>query len=407
MDTDLTKMDTEFLKDILKSEFSNLILIDRKKEKTEDDTYEMGRLRDFCERLKGELDKRTKKTDDVKMDGSEDSNQSETKAIVKDFTSYRIKNMGHTLASEVPIFSSGCDVHNWLTKLESYYKLFVLSNQESKAVMEVHFVELAKSRLCSEYLNSMMASEVKTSTFEEMKDYMKKHHSSKQSIFQVLDTLWELEQTESESLRDFGIKLNDKALEAKNIVFAKFKEFCELKEETKDKEMTAEDIFKVVAGQVFLQSLKSKKQAIFNNVCNDLDKCWDAEEIANKAMTYQDRMVPDNDQNQGNPPAAFPANSETKNKKTSRDPPKEKKKKKGTCFRYLKGECKYGTKCYFEHDKNVKDAVLGLREISGGDNKDKKGEKKGNETSGRGTAYVATSAHTMPIVPFPPQDFHQ
>ena len=55
----------------------------------------------------------------------------------------------------------------------------------------------------------------------------------------------------------------------------------------------------------------------------------------------------------------------------------------------------------------MKNMVLGNREFSGGDNKDKKGEKKGNETgSGHGTAYVATSAHTMPIVPFPPQDFH-
>ena len=66
-----------------------------------------------------------------------------------------------------------------------------------------------------------------------------------------------------------------------------------------------------------------------------------------------------------------------------------KEKKKGTCFRYLKGECKKGDKCYFEHDKNVKNMVLGHREFSGGDNKDKKGEKKGNETgSGHGTAYV-------------------
>ena len=55
-----------------------------------------------------------------------------------------------------------------------------------------------------------------------MKAYMKKN-AYKMSVFQILDTLWEMEQTESENNRYLAIKLDGKVAEAENIVEAKFK----------------------------------------------------------------------------------------------------------------------------------------------------------------------------------------
>ena len=56
----------------------------------------------------------------------------------------------------------------------------------------------------------MLGSSDATDKFEGMKAYMKKNHASKMSVFQILDTLWEMERTESESYRDLALKLDDK-----------------------------------------------------------------------------------------------------------------------------------------------------------------------------------------------------
>ena len=81
------------------------------------------------------------------------------------------------------------------------------------------------------------------------------------SVFQILDTLWEMNQTDAESFRDYGIRLDDKAVEAENIIVAKFKEWTET-QGSKVSDMTLGDVFKLISGQVFLQNLKNKKQNI-------------------------------------------------------------------------------------------------------------------------------------------------
>ena len=103
----------------------------------------------------------------------------------------------------------------------------------------------------------MLGSSDATDKFQAMKAYMKKNHASKMSVFQILDTLWEMEQTESENYRDLAIKLDDKVAEAENITEAKFKEFCESKGENSN-EIKISDVYKLVSGQIFLQTLKNK-----------------------------------------------------------------------------------------------------------------------------------------------------
>ena len=44
----------------------------------------------------------------------------------------------------------------------------------------------------------------------------------------------------------------------------------------------------MVSGQIFLQWLKSKSPRIFNQIVSDLDEVWNATDIANRAMAYQE-----------------------------------------------------------------------------------------------------------------------
>ena len=389
MDFDLTKMNWEFLNDTRSIQFSKLV--DLQLENDEKKKDQIKRLKTFVEKLDAEVQRRTEEGEK-----KEDQKKVKTEGFAKDFTSHKIKSMSHVIASEVPVFSSGHDVHTWLNKLDSYYKLYVAN--DNSGVMEEHFVQNAKSRLCPEYLHSMLANSETTDTFAKMTEYMKKNHASKMSVFQILDTLWEMNQTESESFRDYGIRLDDKAAEAENIIVAKFKEWKMSKNETSP--MTLSDAFKLVSGQVFLQNLKNKEQTIYNSICNDLDKTWSAREIALKAMTYSDRMSTSNEsRNQTIVTDAFVAQAPVKN-----------------CQFYLKGHCRFGNDCRSLHDEGLRD-LFKIRINKSESKKDEENDKKSkNELSRKRekaesekptsyTAVVGTEDWPIPVVPLPTQNF--
>ena len=402
MELDLTTLSRDVLKSIFNSQHNKLIDL-----QIENNTADQGKIRSLTQYV----DKLTKEINSRDKEEEKEEKPEIKKVATKDYMSHKIKNMSHILSSEIPVFSSGHDVHVWLSKLDSYHRLFV--KDDTTGIMAEHFLQNAKSRLCPEYLNSMMQSGVATATYDEMKEYMKKHHASKLSVFQILDTIWEMDLTESETLRDFGIRLDDKAAEAKNIITSKFADYAATEESRQNKALSLDDTFKLMAGQVFLQILKSKKQNIYNNVCNDLDKTWSAAEIANKAMTFSDRLIPENSQNQGSAPTAFVAKAEDKNK-VSRHSQKNK-----VCRRFIMGKCKWGKDCFQIHD----DALLDLFKSRDNQNSDDSNKKSGNfnkksgkksgkkdgkdndrdSESTKTSAFVATN--TIPVVPLPKQDF--
>ena len=396
MDFDLKEMDLEFIKETRTIQFSKLV--DLQLENDDKKKDQINNLKTYVNALNAEV-KRRKEEDKKKVAATKEI---KTEGFAKDFTSHRIKTMSHVIVTEVPVFSSGHDVHVWLNKLESYYKLYVAN--DNSGVMEEHFIQTAKSRLCPEYLHSMLSTSDSIDKFEQMKRYMKKNHASKMSVFQILDTLWEMDQKESESFRDLGIRLDDKAAEAENIILAKFKEWTESKNE--NSQMNTNDIFKLVSGQVFLQILKSKHPVIYNNICNDLDKTWSAKEIALKAMTFSDRMTSSEDsRNQTTVPDAFAAQQSVRN-----------------CQYFLMGKCKYGKKCHLLHDEELKNFLLSNKSES--DKDDDNDEKSNNKLSRKQrrekakeeehSSYMAaleenvrreTEDWTVPIVPLPTQNF--
>ena len=400
---DVKNMQFEFLQEFRMKQYLKLVDLNLAGEEKKDQANGLKALivslDAECKRRDEEMGKKVTKNKNVKTEDS----------ATKDFTSHRIKSMSNVIATEVPVFSSGHDVHIWLNKLESYHKLYVAN--DASGLMEEHFVQSAKSRLCPEYLHSMLGSSDATDTFEEVKVYMKKNHASKMSVFQILDTLWEMEQKDSESFRDLGIRLDDKAAEAKNIIDAKYKEWSE---SSGGSPMKMDDIYKLVSGQVFLQTLKNKHSVIYNNICNDLDKTWSAKEIALKAMTYSDRMASSEDsRNQGTVPDAFIAQS------AQRPESRIRRKDIKNCPYFLKGNCQYGKTCRWLHDEGLKKYLKKQCESEGDEENDKKSsdkiprqESREERKEGQHNAYVATYDEEdwryngpIPTVPLPTQNF--
>ena len=276
-------------------------------------------------------DKNETKTADLKV-------QKEPKVQIQ-------KELQIALRDNVPTFQSGVDVHSFINALELYYDLYVAPNKS--ADFEKTFVRLSTGKMSVEYGSTMTKFKPSIEDFESMKSYLKSHHSSKMSCYQTLDVMWELQMLEAENLRDFARRLDEKAVESRNIIEAKFECFLKSKTadeniETADKNMTSKDVFNMFSGQIFLQMLKAKSPHIYNQIVNDLDAVWNAVDIANLAMSYEVRMAKDPDQNQALAPSSLTADSKNSGKSNQ------------TCWWFINGKCKMGEKCTRNHDPTLK-----------------------------------------------------
>ena len=266
------------------------------------------------------------------------------------------KELQVAFRDNVPTFQSGVDVHSFINSLELYYKLYVVPNKTADT--ERMFVRLSTGKMSVEYGSTMTNFEPKIEDFESMKKYLKINHSSKMSCYQTLDGMWDLQISESENFRDFARKLDDKAVEARNIIEAKFEtaqnKTAGLKsspaaEENANSEMTSKDVFNLFSGQIFLQMLKHNSPNIYNQIVNDLDAVWNAVDIANLAMSYKDRMASDSEMNQAISPSSLTAANKSKNDRKNDTSVKN-------CWFYINGNCRYGEKCHKSHDPFIRKA---------------------------------------------------
>ena len=316
-------------------------------------------------------DKNETKTADLKV-------QKEPKVQIQ-------KELQIALRDNVPTFQSGVDVHSFINALELYYDLYVAPNKS--ADFEKMFVRLSTGKMSVEYGSTMTKHKPSIEDFESMKSYLKTHHSSKMSCYQTLDVMWELQMLEAENLRDFARRLDEKAVESRNIIEAKFECFLKSKTadeniETADKNMTSKDVFNMFSGQIFLQMLKAKSPHIYNQIVNDLDAVWNAVDIANLAMSYEVRMAKDPDQNQALAPSSLTADSKNSGKSNQ------------TCWWFINGKCKMGEKCTRNHDPTLKKSfeTAGLKFNANGKvvQNDNSNEYQSAEEGVRGSTLVAT-----------------
>ena len=182
-------------------------------------------------------------------------------------------------------------------------------------------------------------------------------------------------------------RLDEKAVESRNIIEAKFECFLKSKTadeniETADKNMTSKDVFNMFSGQIFLQMLKAKSPHIYNQIVNDLDAVWNAVDIANLAMSYEVRMAKDPDQNQALAPSSLTADSKNSGKSNQ------------TCWWFINGKCKMGEKCTRTHDPTLKKSfeTAGLKFNANGKvvQIDNSNEYQSAEEGVRGSTLVAT-----------------
>ena len=241
----------------------------------------------------------------------------------------------------IPTFGPGMDVATFITTLDNCFKAYVTPQNQ----LEATFCRFLSSKLKLQYQTSFLNLESsQRSTWAQIKEYLKSAYAPKETIFQTLSHLWDLAREPSESIHQYGIRMEEKGAEVLNRVEAIWKE--KHKNSTPVPEFTIAEYTNIISSMLVVQHLRQKEPDVFRSMINDMDTCFKPTELTLKAQTYVDRFG-QND----------PANVQTGNYhgNGTKKPSSKNKSKKNDCFIWKKhGNCKRGDKCPFKHDPKFK-----------------------------------------------------
>lgn len=291
--------------------------------------------------------------------------------------------------ANVPTLQPPLDVSIFIQRLENCYNLYV----KQFPALEPYFVQQAKGHLSMDILETINAADDKTETFEELQLYLKKNFGSRETPFQLLSSLMDMDIKEGEKLQEFAGRLERKTATVVTQINAKFKN---QESNNDDSPMNASDCFNLFSSMLFYDHLRKKRPACFNLMVKDVDNCWRPSDLGSMAATLVDRMdIPDQSQVANHAFSARPNSRQQKPRsKPNKSAPAQGATSKGAtsntpCRNFLKTQkCfhqqKYG-KCKFQH---LKPGDAGYEKAMRALNNEQSTDTKPNQPS---NTHVATS----------------
>ena len=237
------------------------------------------------------------------------------------------KQMQSHFNDVIPSFCPTSDVILFVKELEKCFKLYV--TRENR--LESTFCRQIATKLNTDYSAAFVnLDESSRDTFDKCKKWLLENFSTKETIFQILDGLTEMDMKSTEDLQTFAARCQDKAAEIETRVSAMFKS------KHNDTDMTVKDVFELFASMRVYNHLRNKENDTFKMVARELDECFVPTDISQKARVYMDRVKSSENQTE-----AEPTFKVTFSRKRSAN----------DCFSFKKhGECKRGEKCRYKHD---------------------------------------------------------
>ena len=237
------------------------------------------------------------------------------------------KQMQSHFNDVIPSFCPTSDVILFVKELEKCFKLYV--TRENR--LESTFCRQIATKLNTDYSAAFVnLDESSRDTFDKCRKWLLENFSTKETIFQILDGLTEMEMKSTEDLQTFAARCQDKAAEIETRVSAMFKS------KHNDTDMTVKDVFELFASMRVYNHLRNNENDTFKMVARELDECFVPTDISQKARVYMDRVKSSENQTE-----AEPTFKVTFSRKRSAN----------DCFTFKKhGECKRGEKCRYKHD---------------------------------------------------------
>ena len=252
---------------------------------------------------------------------------------------------------------TGDSIEPFVCGLNQLYSIEVKPQLTSLPNLETEFVNCAKGLLTYPMYTQLEKSGESSSTWSELEKYLISTHGSRISNFQHLHRLWNCQLQEGERFCDFGARLEEKIHHASMHIQSSFKK------KHGGTDMTATDVFALMGAMLAALQIKSSHEDAYKSLIKTIDKNWSASTVLSDAADYADKMQ----SGEFASPTVFHAKvlkkpdkkkkSENKKPETksstkkSSDKLEEYKKKCANqiCEAFLKGNCKYGNRCFRIH----------------------------------------------------------
>ena len=306
--------------------------------------------------------------------------------------------------ADIKLFGPGSELSVFLRECEVVYDTLVKNKGD---VIEAEFTRKLKMRIDFDYLGALNSANENMAKWSDFKTYMEENHSSSESHYQVIEELESLSKLESESYKDYALRINLLTRRVETVVKARWSkknQSVTVKPESgSDKtpeQMSAHDVFELIGGVHLLKAVRQDAPT-YAAVCSDLDSCWNACAIATKAANFADKCRPDTKVTEPN--SVFHA-THKKNANAQ------------VCFKFLRGKCK-SDDCEFSHDHrvlNVMKRMVDESKSKGKDNDDdgsrnrrNQSRRGGHRQGGQRQGSTANHANAPPAeAPIPPQSNH-
>ena len=201
----------------------------------------------------------------------------------------QLRAMQNWFTESCPKFGPAVDVALFIQSLDNGYKLFV----QSSPSMEQSFIQLAVSKMCGDYSTTFTNSADFTNcarSYQKFIKYLKDNYASRETIFQILSSLWEIERRESEDIHSLGIRFEEKAREISTRIQSKYADTAE-SEKLKKKILNAEDVFLLVGSMQLFNHIREKEPETYKLLLKDCDSCLTPSGLSKKAKLYTDRLI--------------------------------------------------------------------------------------------------------------------
>ena len=252
------------------------------------------------------------------------------------------KAMEAWFRDSVTKFQPSGDVNLFISSLENGYKLCVTAENN----LESQFVKLAITKLCAEYSNSFLKSGTDATSYAKFIKYLKTNYSTKETVFQVLQHMWEIERKPDEDIHSLGVRFQEKAAEISTRITAMFEEKAKENPATADKTMSAEDVFMLVGAMQLFQHIRTREPETYKLLVREMDGVYTPADLSRKAKLYTDRLDKSDPAAQ-NGSYAVQHNRGRNHGQNSND--------KSECYSYRdNGFCRRGDQCPFLHDSRRK-----------------------------------------------------
>ena len=245
----------------------------------------------------------------------------------------QMRSMQTWFTQSCPKFGPAVDVAIFIQALESGYALFVQQNKS----LEHTFIQTAVSYMCGDYSTTFTKSAEFTEcaqSYSKFIKYLKDNYASRETIFQILSSLWEVERRDSEDIHSLGIRFEEKAREISTRIQSKYADTAE-NEKLKKKTLNAEDVFLLVGSMQLFNHIREKEPDTYKLLLKDCDLCFTPSDLSKKAKLYTDRLI----------------KSEPSSLTYAARPSRPRKEAKSECHAFRRfGACPRDDDCPYYHD---------------------------------------------------------